>query len=208
MFSFPRIYTVIVYASLVLCQRLQNNFLDSPRGYAVYPDEAQVYIAHPGQYRLLHYSTPLQLRLVPDLLLDMLGRSSLFILLASALSVSAAPQLSVKLSGAWQVNDASDLKVTATVTNTGDETLKLLNDPRGPLSNKLPTETFQITHQDSGAKPSFTGAVVSLSLQAIASTFLIMSSGQVRAIDCYQNWRRRCFHCPRSWPVCERRTRP
>ncbi len=66
MFSFPRIYTVIVYASLVLCHRLQNNFLDSPpRGYAIYPDEAQVYIAPPGQCRFLHYSTLLQLRIVP-----------------------------------------------------------------------------------------------------------------------------------------------
>ena len=67
MFSFPRIYTVIAYASLVLCHRLQNNFLDLPsRGYAVYPDEAQVYIAPPGQYPALHYSTLLQLKLVPE----------------------------------------------------------------------------------------------------------------------------------------------
>ena len=100
----------------------------------------------------------------------MLGRSSLLILLASALSASATPKLSVNLAKANNVNTASDLKVTATVTNTGDETLKLLNDPRGLLSNKLPTQTFQITHQDSGAKPSFTGAVVSKQFLDIRST--------------------------------------
>ncbi|KAI0785485.1 peptidyl-Lys metalloendopeptidase [Irpex lacteus] len=118
----------------------------------------------------------------------MVGRSSLFILLASALSVSATPQLSVKLSGAWKVNDASDLKVTATVTNTGDENLKLLNDPRGPLSNKLPTETFQITHQDSGTKPSFTGAVVKyVPSTAIriggADAFTVLAPGQSVSVE-------------------------
>ncbi|KAI0094340.1 deuterolysin M35 metalloprotease [Irpex rosettiformis] len=113
----------------------------------------------------------------------MVGRSSLLILLASALSVSATPKLSVKLSGARNVNDASDLKVTATVTNTGDETLKLLNDPRGPLSNKLPTQTFQIARQDSGAKPAFTGAVVKyVPSTAIriggADAFTVLAPGQ------------------------------
>ncbi|KAI0697605.1 peptidyl-Lys metalloendopeptidase [Cytidiella melzeri] len=85
--------------------------------------------------------------------------SSILALLASALSVAATPKLSLTLSGASQVNGVQDLKITATVTNTGDETLKLLNEPHGPLSN-LPTNTFDITHQDSGASPAFTGVVV------------------------------------------------
>jgi len=38
---------------------------------------------------------------------------------------------------------------------TAFETLKILNDPRGPL-NKLPTDTFVITDA-TGAQPSFTG---------------------------------------------------
>lgn len=50
------------------------------------------------------------------------------------------------------------LKVVATITNTGDEAIKILNDPRGPLS-KLPTDTFAIT-DGTGAKPSFTGIKV------------------------------------------------
>ena len=53
------------------------------------------------------------------------------------------------------VDSVEHLKITATVTNTGDETLKVLNDPHGPLS-KLPTDTFIITDA-TGAQPSFTG---------------------------------------------------
>jgi hypothetical protein len=44
------------------------------------------------------------------------------------------------------------------VTNTGDETLKILNDPRGPLS-KIPTDTFVITDA-AGSNPDFTGVRV------------------------------------------------
>jgi len=58
-------------------------------------------------------------------------------------------------SGPKAVDSVEHLKIVATVTNTGDETLKVLNDPRGPL-NKLPTDTFVIT-DTTGAQPSFTG---------------------------------------------------
>ena len=57
--------------------------------------------------------------------------------------------------GPQSVDSVEHLKIVATVTNTGDETLKVLNDPHGPL-NKLPTDTFVITDA-TGAQPSFTG---------------------------------------------------
>ena len=57
--------------------------------------------------------------------------------------------------GPQSVDSVEHLKIVATVTNTGDETLKVLNDPHGPL-NKLPTDTFVIT-DTTGAQPSFTG---------------------------------------------------
>ena len=56
------------------------------------------------------------------------------------------------------VDSVEHLKIVATVTNTGDETLKVLNDPRGPL-NKSPTDTFVITDAK-GSQPSFTGIKV------------------------------------------------
>ena len=67
----------------------------------------------------------------------------------------------MKLSGADKVDGVDNLKVFTTLTNTGDEPLKLLNDPRGPLS-KLPTQTFLVTHDESGVSPAFIGAKASL----------------------------------------------
>ena len=85
-------------------------------------------------------------------------QSGLLVLLCGVAAVSATARLQLKLSGADQVDGVSNFKVVATVTNTGDETLKLLNDPRSPLS-KIPTHTFSIMHE-SGAAPDFVGALV------------------------------------------------
>lgn len=83
------------------------------------------------------------------------ANAALLTLLSWASTVAATPSLQLKLSGANSVVDASNLKVVATVTNTGDETLKLLHDPNGPLS-RLPANTFTLTHE-SGASPDFIG---------------------------------------------------
>lgn len=53
--------------------------------------------------------------------------------------------------------DSLTLKLT--VTNKGNETLTLLNDPCGTLS-KLPTDAFKITNDESGKSPEFYGADV------------------------------------------------
>ena len=85
--------------------------------------------------------------------------ASLIALVASAIVVSAAPGLTVKASiPNTDVDGVENLKVTTTVTNTGDETLKLLNDPRGVLSF-FPENTFSIT-DPTGSRPLFTGAKV------------------------------------------------
>jgi len=61
-------------------------------------------------------------------------RASLVALIASAVAVSAAPGLSLKTSTHdANVDGLENLKVTTTIINTGDETLKPLNDPRGVL---------------------------------------------------------------------------
>ena len=130
-------------------------------------------------------------------------RAALFALAATATAVSATTGLSLKVTGPEAVDGVQNLKVVTTLTNTGDETLKLLNDPRGLLSNKLPTQSFQITHQDSGAKPSFTGAVVSKQFFDLTYVQPSHSSvlGEVRPIDRHQDrWCRR-FHCSRPRPV-------
>lgn len=62
--------------------------------------------------------------------------------------------------GPESVTDVENLKVLTNLTNTGDENLKILNDPRGPLS-KMRTHTFAITGS-SGSSPKFTGIFVSV----------------------------------------------
>ena len=85
--------------------------------------------------------------------------SSLLALVVSAIAVSAAPGLTLKTTTPTvNVDGLQNLKVTTTVTNTGDGTLKLLNDPRGVL-NSFPENSFTVTNP-SGSSPSFTGAKV------------------------------------------------
>ena len=107
-------------------------------------------------------------------------RATLIALAASAVAVSAAPGLSLKVAGPEAVDGVENLKVSTTVTNTGDETLKLINDPRGAL-NTLPTNTFAIT-TDAGESPAFVGAKVKYSLDKAAksedvATFTVLAPG-------------------------------
>ncbi|KAF9558382.1 deuterolysin M35 metalloprotease, partial [Agrocybe pediades] len=57
------------------------------------------------------------------------------------------------------VNTVADLRVVTTLTNTGNNTLKLLHHPLTVLS-RLPTPNFLITHKLSGAHPRFKGVLV------------------------------------------------
>ncbi|KAH8824093.1 peptidyl-Lys metalloendopeptidase [Flagelloscypha sp. PMI_526] len=72
-----------------------------------------------------------------------------------ALTVSATKELTLSVAGPASVDGVQNLKVTTSIVNTGDETLKILKDVRGPLST-LPTETFNIVAED-GTTPTFSG---------------------------------------------------
>lgn len=87
------------------------------------------------------------------------------------------------VSGPSSVSSVASLKLTTTLTNTGDETLKILNDPRGPL-NKLPTDTFAIS-TGSGATPSFTGMKLKYvpSTAAELGAFTVLAPGESVAVD-------------------------
>ena len=82
-------------------------------------------------------------------------RAALFVLAATASVVFAAPGLSLMVTGPNIVNGVENLKVVTTLTNTGDETLKLLKDPNSVL-NTMPADTFTFTTAD-GSSPSFAG---------------------------------------------------
>ena len=85
--------------------------------------------------------------------------TSLIALVVSAAAVSAAPSLTVTaLIPDVDVDGLANLKVTTTVVNTGNETVKLLNDPRGVLDN-FPEHSFYIANA-TGFSPSFIGGMV------------------------------------------------
>ena len=86
-------------------------------------------------------------------------RAALFALAVSVVAVSAAPRLTVKTSGPdLNADGLENLEVAATITNSGDETLRLLNDPRGVLS-PFPENSFTITDA-TGSRPVFNGAKI------------------------------------------------
>lgn len=57
-----------------------------------------------------------------------------------------------------------NFNVVATLTNKGEETVKVLNHPESPFSS-LPTDTF-IIHGENGALPDFIGVKAKYSPQA------------------------------------------
>ena len=86
---------------------------------------------------------------------------ALVALVAAAYSVPSVPppNLTVKTwTSDLNVDGLENLKVTTTVVNTGGESLKLLNDPRGVL-DPFPEDSFTFANP-SGSHPSFVGARV------------------------------------------------
>ncbi|KAG8708792.1 hypothetical protein FRC08_018707 [Ceratobasidium sp. 394] len=77
--------------------------------------------------------------------------------LLSAAAAFAAPSLSLGVIGPSSIVDIHGLAVKAILRNTGDGTLKLLNDPRTVLSTAQ-TNTFHIS--SASGSPTFTGIKV------------------------------------------------
>ncbi|KAL0064172.1 hypothetical protein AAF712_008894 [Marasmius tenuissimus] len=77
-------------------------------------------------------------------------------------------------------DDVTGLEVVTTVTNTGDETLKLLNHPNSVLS-KWATDSFEI-YNDDGVVADFNGVLVRYNSELAiklndASAFTVFTSG-------------------------------
>ncbi|KAG8742473.1 hypothetical protein FRC11_014311, partial [Ceratobasidium sp. 423] len=107
-------------------------------------------------------------------------KTAISAVLLSAMAVSAAPSLVLDVAGPASVVDVNGLTVKATLKNTGDVSLKLLNDPRTVLS-KAKTNTFSIS--SASGTPKFTGLYakyVPSKAAALAkeSTFTVLAPGQ------------------------------
>ncbi|KAF8609973.1 peptidyl-Lys metalloendopeptidase [Ceratobasidium sp. AG-I] len=102
------------------------------------------------------------------------------VLAAFIASAAANPALKLTVSGPTSVTDVENLSVKATLTNTGSETLKLINDPRTVLSSWR-TNAFSI--QSETGVPSFTGIKVKYSPELAAkrtdaTAFTVLAPGQ------------------------------
>ena len=78
------------------------------------------------------------------------------------------------------MNGADNLSLTATLANTGDETLRLLHDPNTVLTPQWKTATFIPTNANTGSRPTFQGAKVkwSASLAVAAKQYTEIAPGQ------------------------------
>jgi len=109
----------------------------------------------------------------------MIARISLLLLSFAASSAFAAPSLSLNLLGSDEVTDVDSFVVTAAITNTGDESLKLYNDPRSALHD-FPENTFSFScpdDSDEATPPLFIGAKVKYEFHA-ATEFVTLEPGQ------------------------------
>ncbi|KAB5596497.1 Peptidyl-Lys metalloendopeptidase [Ceratobasidium theobromae] len=94
--------------------------------------------------------------------------------------VAVAPSLSLTVSTPLAKTNADNLFIKVTVTNTGLETVKLLNDPSSVLSDWR-TNSFSI--KSNGGMPSFTGIRVKYSPELALklggeSTFTVLAPGE------------------------------
>jgi peptidyl-Lys metalloendopeptidase len=96
------------------------------------------------------------------------------LLLLAASGAEAARSLGLTVNGADSVTDVDNFAVVATITNTGDETLKLYRDPRTALSS-FPEDTFSLTSTD-GAVAEFIGAHVKYTFKT-ATNFVTLAPG-------------------------------
>jgi peptidyl-Lys metalloendopeptidase len=90
--------------------------------------------------------------------------------------------------GPASIKDVENLKVTATITNTGSETLKILDDPRSLISTR-PVNKFSITDAK-GTRPSFTGIKVKYSPEAAAAAgaYTVLAPGASLSITHNCTW--------------------
>ncbi|KAG8812283.1 hypothetical protein FRC17_002104 [Serendipita sp. 399] len=93
--------------------------------------------------------------------------------------VQAGPSLGLSVGGSASVQDVDNFRITATLTNTGDETLTLYADPRSALSS-FPANSFAITGAD-GALVPFVGAKAKYLFKS-ARNFVVLAPGESKTI--------------------------
>ena len=80
-----------------------------------------------------------------------------------------------------EVNSIDDIKVTAAVTNTGSEALKILKFGT-VLDSEMPTRSFTVSKD--GAVADFTGIKLQIDLESLDdSAFVVIPAGETIVVE-------------------------
>ncbi|KAF9554411.1 hypothetical protein CPC08DRAFT_727182 [Agrocybe pediades] len=118
----------------------------------------------------------------------MFSKHIFFIFASLAVLAAASPSVLLKIQGPDIVNGVGNLRVVTTLTNTGDDISRLLDQP-GTVLSKLPTHNYRITHE-SGAQPSFTTVLAEYSSDAAVAKkiYTTLSPGQTITVQHDHKW--------------------
>ncbi|KAF8686274.1 Lysine-specific metallo-endopeptidase [Rhizoctonia solani] len=98
----------------------------------------------------------------------------IILILYASISAHADRSLSLKIvAPSATITDVDNFDVATIISNTGSETLRLLRDPRSPLSD-LPTEKFAVV-DSKGTRAEFNG--IRLTVDAVAGVYNLTSTG-------------------------------
>ncbi|KAI0368404.1 Metalloprotease [Pilatotrama ljubarskyi] len=101
--------------------------------------------------------------------------------LSFATPAKRAPALEVSLTAPTEVHSIDDIKVTAAVTNTGSEALKVLKFGT-VLDSDLPTRSFTVSKD--GVAADFTGIKLQIDLESLDdSAFVVIPAGETVLVE-------------------------
>ncbi|KAG8914197.1 hypothetical protein FRC02_005076, partial [Tulasnella sp. 418] len=103
-------------------------------------------------------------------------RAAAFVLAFLALPSFAVKDISVSITGSGSTIDADNFKIKTIITNTGDESVTLLNEPNSVLTPQWKTNIFGVV-ANNGAAARFKGMKVKWSPE------LAIKSGEVTVIE-------------------------
>lgn len=135
--------------------------------------------------------------------------SAVLALLAGASAVLASSSgISVSLTGKKGIADVDDFKVVAKITNSGTETITLLNDPNTLLTPNWATKTFHLSNAE-GVVPEFKGVAVGHSaLSSPLYSMIIYALTKLGQVVGYRSYQEQGVHHPRTWTDPETRAHP
>ncbi|KZV83528.1 zincin [Exidia glandulosa HHB12029] len=106
---------------------------------------------------------------------------TIFALCASALAFPTRGGLTVSITAPKNIDSVDDLKVVASVTNSGAEDVKVINIGT-VLDSKLPTKSFTVSRN--GVEAAFTGLKLNLNMENLSEdAYTVIPAGQTISVE-------------------------